>query len=142
MSQLLSNLLGGIMRIYAPANPPAVILTGTFSDDLHEFGILAAAILAAGAGLGVIHLGASLPAREVSYAAKRSGANVVLMSITGRDLELSKGQLASVRAGVPKPIEIWAAVNPPRSELQVEGIRLLKDFRDLEREIQRVGGRL
>ena len=141
MSQLLSNLLGGMMRIYAPATPPAVIMTGTFSDDLHEFGILAAAILAAGAGLGVVHLGPNLPAKEVSYAAKRSGANVVLMSITSRDLELRKEQLRSVRTAIPSQVEIWAGVNPASSELHVEGVRILKDFRDLEREIQRIGGR-
>src|SRR5678816_2318140 len=48
MSQLLGNLLGGIIRIYSPEHPAASILAATLSDDLHEFGILAAAILAAG----------------------------------------------------------------------------------------------
>ena len=82
VTQLMSSLLGGMLRIYAPQDPPAVIMTATLSDDLHEFGILAAAILAAGSGLGVIHLGANLPAREISYALKRSKADVVLISIT------------------------------------------------------------
>jgi hypothetical protein len=36
--------------------PRVAILTATLSDDLHEFGILAAAILAAGFGLGVVEL--------------------------------------------------------------------------------------
>jgi MerR family transcriptional regulator, light-induced transcriptional regulator len=141
VSQLLGNLLGGMIRIYAPENPPARLLTTTLSDDLHEFGILAAAILAAGAGLGVIHLGASLPAREVSYAAKRAGADVVLISVTAPlDRTLREHQLRALCAGLPPGVEVWVGVNPSSVELDVKRIRVLRDFPELEREIQRVGG--
>ncbi len=142
MSQLLSNLLGGIMRIYAPVNPPAVLMTATLSDDLHEFGILAAAILAAGAGLGVIHLGPNLPAKEIAYAAKRSRAGVVLLSITNaQDRTLREEQLKIVRAALPAQGDLWVGVNPPDTVLNVRGIRQLKDFSELETELQRIGGR-
>jgi methanogenic corrinoid protein MtbC1 len=142
MSQLLSNLLGGIMRTYAPAHPPAVVMTATLSDDLHEFGILAGAILAASAGLGVIHLGPSLPAKEVVYAAKRSGTDVVLLSITSpQDRMLRQEQLRSIRTGISKDTELWVGVNPATTSFNVNGIRVLNNFEELEREVQRIGGR-
>jgi DNA-binding transcriptional MerR regulator/methylmalonyl-CoA mutase cobalamin-binding subunit len=141
-SQLLRNLLGGMMRIYAPPHPSSTLLTATFSDDLHEFGILISAILAAGAGLGVLHLGANLPVKELSYATKRSGVDVVLVSITDfNDRMLREEQLRSLRASVPNNVEVWVGVNPPNTTLQFKGVRVLRNFEDLEREIQRVGGK-
>jgi MerR family transcriptional regulator, light-induced transcriptional regulator len=142
ISQLVSNLLGGIIRIYAPVHPPAVLMTTTLSDDLHEFGILAAAILAAGAGLGVVHLGPNLPVAEIVYAAKRSRADVVLLSVTNpQDRTLRQEQLRSIRRGLPKEKELWVGVNPPNTRFDVGEIRILGDFGELERQIQRIGGR-
>jgi len=137
MSQLLSNLLGSIMRTYAPSDPATVVMTATLSDDLHEFGILAAAILAAGAGLGVVHLGANLPAKEIVYATKRSRADIVLLSVTNpQDRMLREEQLRSIRAGVPRETAVWVGVNPSDTVLNVSGIRVLRDFSELERELQ------
>jgi DNA-binding transcriptional MerR regulator/methylmalonyl-CoA mutase cobalamin-binding subunit len=143
MSQLLSNLLGAIMRTYSPTDPPAVVMTATLDDDLHEFGILTAAILVAGAGLGIIHLGASLPVKEIVYAAKRSGANVVLLSVTNpQDQSRREEQLRSIRAAVPKETQVWVGINPASTVLSVKGILVLKNFIELERELQRIGGSL
>ena len=142
ISQLVSNLLGGIIRIYAPVHPPAVLMTTTLGDDLHEFGVLAAAILAAGAGLGVVHLGPNLPVDEIVYAAKRSRTDVVLLSVTNpQDRTLRQEQLRSIRKGLPKEKELWVGVNPPNTRFDVREIRILGDFGELEREIRRIGGR-
>jgi MerR family transcriptional regulator, light-induced transcriptional regulator len=142
LSQVLTALLGGLMRIYSPGNPPAVLMTATFSDDHHEFGLLAAAMLAAGAGLGVIHLGSNLPLKEIAYAARKSGADVVLLSITNpQDHTLREQQLRSLREGLANRVEIWAGVNPAGTDFQVKGVRLLRNFRNLEQELQRIGGR-
>ena len=146
LSQLLSNLLGGMLRLYTPISPPATVLTSALAGDLHGFGILAAAILTASAGLGVIHLGPNLPLEEVSYAAKRSGARVVLISLTGpNDLAERASQLASLRSRLPADTEFWVAVNPPElaAALKVKrkGIQWIRDFGELEHELKRIGGR-
>jgi len=142
VSQLLGSLVGGMLRVYAPEHPPATILTATLSDDLHEFGILAAAILAAGAGLGVTHLGPNVPVKEIVFAAKRSGADVVLLSLTNpQDRVLRAEQLRSVRALLPASIEVWAGMNPASVDLGVKGVQTLRDFLELERAIRRLGGR-
>ena len=140
MSQLLSNLLGSIMRTYATPNPAAVLLTATLSDDLHDFGILAAAILAAGVGFGVVHLGPSLPVKEIVYAAKRSNADVVLLSVTNvQDRMLREQQLRSIRSGISKQTALWVAVNPGHTVLNVNGVRILRSFAELELELHGMG---
>jgi DNA-binding transcriptional MerR regulator/methylmalonyl-CoA mutase cobalamin-binding subunit len=142
MTQLLGNLLAAMMRTYAPLDPPATILTATLSGDLHEFGVFAAAILAAGAGIGVVHLGADLPAGEIVYAVRRSRADVVLISVTNaQDRILREEQLRSIQKGTGSQTEIWVGLNPPNTVFDVKGIRFLKDFGDLERELLRIGGR-
>lgn len=143
LSQLLGNLLGGMIRTYAPERPAASVLTATLSDDLHEFGILIAAMLAAGAGLGIVHLGPNLPAVEVAYAAKRSAVNVVLLSLTNVvDAGIRNQQLRLLRSRLPANVELWAGVNPPQLEIESKDIRVLRDFKELEREYERLGGRL
>jgi DNA-binding transcriptional MerR regulator/methylmalonyl-CoA mutase cobalamin-binding subunit len=140
MSQLLSSLLSSIMRTYSTPNPAALVLTATLSDDLHDFGILAAAILAAGAGFGVVHLGPSLPAREIVYAVKRSNADVVLLSVTNaQDRMLREEQLRSIRSGIPRKTTLWVGVNPSDTVLNVNGILILRSFAEFERELHRIG---
>lgn len=146
LTQLLSNLLGGLIRVFSTDNPPVTILMATLSNDHHSFGLLAAAMLAAGAGIGVIHLGPNLPPEEIAYAAKRSLARVVLISVTGTpdEAELSR-QLELITGRIPADTELWLAVNPPELAAQVNVKRkrffVLKDFRELEQQLVRIGGR-
>jgi len=140
MSQLLSNLLSSIMRTYATADPAAVFMIATLSDDHHDFGILAAAILAAGMGFGVVHLGPNLPVKEIVYAAKRSNADVVLLSVTNaQDRILREQQLRSIRSGISQETALWVGVNPADTVLNVTGIRILRSFTELERELHGIG---
>jgi DNA-binding transcriptional MerR regulator len=145
LTQLLGNLLGGLFRLYTPSSPAATLLTATLAGDLHGFGILAAAMLAASAGLGVIHLGPNLPLEEVSYAAKRSRANAVLVSVTApEEFAGYASQLAALRTRLPADTELWVAVNPPELASAVKGrrkgIHWIRDFPELERELKRIGG--
>ena len=57
------------------------------------------------------------------------------------DRMLREEQLRSLRASVPNNVEVWVGVNPPNTTLQFKGVRVLRNFEDLEREIQRVGGK-
>lgn len=144
LSQLLTNLLGGMIRLYTPERPPATLLTSTLSGDQHNFGILAAAMLATGAGLGVIHLGPDLPIREISFAARRSRCDVVLISQTARpDRSSILRELKALRGALPSPTELWAAIGSaaPTRGILLDGVRILADFFQLEREVERIGGR-
>ena len=146
LTQLLGNLMVSMFRHYSTANPPATVVTATLAGDLHGFGILTSAMLAAIAGLGVVHLGPDLPLEELSYAAKRSGARVVLVSLTGaKDFSERASQLTSLRKRLPSDTELWVGVNPPelasRMQVKRKGILWIRDFGALEHELKRVGGR-
>jgi methanogenic corrinoid protein MtbC1 len=146
LTQLLTNLLGGMIRVYASERPPSSLLTATLSNDLHSFGVLAAAMLAAGSGLGVLHLGPNLPPEEIAYAAKRSLARVVLVSVTNaQDPADVSSQLDLIGTRILADTELWIGVNPPEAaaDLQVERkqVYILKDFMELEHQLKRIGGR-
>ena len=146
LTQLLGNLMGGLMRIYTPESPAATILLATFSGDLHAFGLLAAAMLASSAGLGIIHLGPSVPLEEISYAAKRSNAGVVLVSVTGSDhVEQRKEQIQILSRKLSRDTELWLGVNPPEIAPQLiskkSAVQVITDFASLDLHLQRVGGR-
>jgi len=143
MSQLLASLLGGMMRLYSSRQAGVRILMAALSGDYHQFGLQAAALLAAGVGSEVVHLGANLPAAEVIHAARKSHAGIVLLSITGpHDLLLVRAEVRSIRAALPTGVEVWVGLNPPTIELGVKGLVIVGDFQSLENELLRIGGKL
>ena len=64
LTALLTGLFASMLRLYSPSNPPAKILMATPENEHHGFGILAAAMLTAAGGLGVIYLGTNLPPKK------------------------------------------------------------------------------
>jgi hypothetical protein len=144
LSDLLGSLMGGILRTAAPASPAATLLSATFSGDLHSFGILAASALASIAGLKVVHLGANLPVAEISYAAKRTAALVVIVSVTYPENSRERlRETAALRRRLPETSELWVAANPETlaRSIEIEGVRAIRSFDEFEQEIRRVGGR-
>jgi DNA-binding transcriptional MerR regulator/methylmalonyl-CoA mutase cobalamin-binding subunit len=97
--QVLDWLLG---RYEAPADAPLMVAC-TPAGELHEFGAMLAAVVAADAGWRVLYLGPSLPAEEIAVAVDQSGASVVAVSVvdgededverSGRELEALRGEL-------------------------------------------------
>jgi MerR family transcriptional regulator, light-induced transcriptional regulator len=107
-SAILRSLLGTLTRMYASQTPTLRVLMTTPTGDMHEFGILAAALLAVGHGVGVIYLGPDLPATEILRAAEKTRANVVLLGMTRQ-----KGNLRGVREAarvaskLPRQQKLW-----------------------------------
>jgi MerR family transcriptional regulator, light-induced transcriptional regulator len=146
LSAALRNLLGALLRL-ASVNPGARRLVfATPSGDRHEFGILAAAMLAALGGLGVVYLGPDLPAAEIADAANLTEAEVVVLGLAFASSQ--PASLAEVRAlagQLPPSIELWlGGPLPPDIEQLVPrpALVLLKDFSALEAQLARVGSRL
>ena len=139
VSQILRNLLGGLMRLLRPSAPMMKMIMATPAGELHEFGILAGAMLASTAGVEPIYLGPNLPAREIATAAKRLKVPVVLLGITVCN-ESTFQEVESVAEGMPEDAELWLG-GAGASALTLTGKTtrtvLLQDLRGFENECRR-----
>ena len=144
-SALMRNLLGSLVRLYARENAPQKLLFVTPVGEDHEFGILAAAMLAAGGGLRTLYLGTSLPAREIVHAAGKSSANIVVCGVKGaQNSQAVLRELREVAATMPPAVELWVGGTESESVIQeIKAIStvFLPDFHAFEIELQRLGAR-
>ena len=98
VTSLLTGLFASMLRLYAPANPRAKVLMATPENEHHGFGILAAAMLTAAGGLGAIHLGTNLPARDIIQAARKTEANAILVGLCGAKPETAIPVLQEIQS--------------------------------------------
>jgi len=106
VSEMLRTLLGNMLRLFRPSNPAMKMVLATPAGESHEFGILAAAMLASLAGVEPVYLGPNLPAREIADAARATSAQVVALGITFL-LETTQEELRALAAAMPEGIELW-----------------------------------
>ncbi len=143
-TSLLSSLLGSFVRVHTPSDPPAKVLLSTPHNERHGFPALAAALLAAGGGLGVIYLGADLPAEEIITAARKSRTNAVLLSLSAVPNSETLGELRQIAHKLPRTVHLWLG-GPP--ELFVERLsidprwQIVDDFVALEQKLVALGAR-
>jgi DNA-binding transcriptional MerR regulator/methylmalonyl-CoA mutase cobalamin-binding subunit len=144
LSNLLSALLASMVRTYSSSNPPARVLLATPRNERHAFPNLAAAMLTAVSGLGVIYLGTDLPAADIVLAARKSDADVVLLSIGSPPGTDTLEELGQVAHKAPHSSSLWLG-GPPELRLEqvVAGSRwlVLQDFFALEHQLRALGAR-
>lgn len=144
LTNLLSALLASLVRTYSPSNPPARALLATPSNERHAFPTLAAAMLTAIGGLGVIYLGTDLPAADIVLAARKSEADIVLLSLSTTPGPETLEEINYMARKLPRSSALWLGGAP---ELHLEqataGSRwlVLHDFSALEHQLAALGGR-
>ena len=138
----LRSLLGGLVRIAGAEHAPRRLLFATPPGDRHEFGILAAAMLAAVARLGTVYLGPDLPAVEIVDAATRGGVHVVVLGVVyGADTPDVLRAIDDVAVQLPQDVELWIGGTRPSSAWPTRAMSL-PDFVSYEAQLARVGGRV
>jgi MerR family transcriptional regulator, light-induced transcriptional regulator len=139
VSQMLRTLLGSMMRLFRPSNPALKMVLATPAGESHEFGILAAAMLASLAGVEPVYLGPNLPAREIADAARGTSAKVVALSITFLS-ETTQEELKALAAAMPEGAELWVG-GAGSADLDLSNLGrktvLIKDLPALENECRR-----
>jgi len=137
VSAVMRNLLGTLIRLHAPSGTKPSMVFATPAGELHEFGILASAMLAAAAGRGVLYLGPNLPAAEIVSAAARVDARVVAIGLTPanhRDPVLEDVRWLARR--LPASTELWIGggngfkVSGRRGGAPVTWLKSLSAFED------------
>ena len=144
LSHLLSALLASMVRAYSPSNPPARVLFATPRNERHAFPNLAAAMLTAVGGLGVVYLGTDLPAADIVLAARKSAADVVLLSMATPPVPETLEEFTFIDRKLPRSTALWLGGSPELGlEQAVAGSRwlVLKDFLTLEHQLSALGAR-
>ncbi|HEX4486118.1 MAG TPA: B12-binding domain-containing protein, partial [Terriglobales bacterium] len=112
ISSILTGLLASFIRVHAASQPPAKVLFATTCNERHGFPNLAAAMLTAAGGLGVIHLGTDLPADEIVMAARKSGADAVLLSLSTTADDATLNELRQIARKTPRSVALWIGGSP------------------------------
>ncbi len=144
LTRHLSTVLASFVRAYSRSDPPAWILLATPRDERHEFPALAAALLTTSGGLGVIYLGADLPAAEIVLAARKTKADVVLLSLSIAPSRETQQELSHIDRKLPRSKALWlGGPASPRMEQATAGTRwlVLNDFAALEQQLGARGAR-
>lgn len=141
-SACVRSLLGGLIRLHRPASGAAKLLFTTPANEMHEFGILSAALLAMAQEFPVSYLGPNLPAREILSAAERSGAKVVVLGIMQMNATPSAcREIGLIASGLPVTTELWiggsGAITASRGVIRKK-LFILQDLPDFERQLLRL----
>lgn len=141
-SSILRNLLGGLVRLSTSSTPSQRILFATPAGEMHEFGILAAAMLAVARGFEALYLGSSLPALEIVAAAERTSPRAVVVGIKASEpTQATIEELRTIAAKLPKTAELWLGGSNVKKTLVSIGSAqtiALEDFSELEEHLARL----
>jgi methanogenic corrinoid protein MtbC1 len=141
-SSILRNLLGGLVRLTTSSTPSQRILFATPSGEMHEFGILAAAMLAVASGFEALYLGSSLPALEIVAAAERTSPLAVVVGIKANEpTQATIEELRLLAEKLPRTAEFWLGGSNVKKTLASFGnVRTfaLEDFSELEEHLARL----
>ncbi|MCX8072814.1 MAG: MerR family transcriptional regulator [Candidatus Binatia bacterium] len=142
LSAILRDLLAGILwnRRHAASEPR--ILLATPEGELHEFGLLLAALVLADSGFNVCYLGASVPAADLCSAAEQASVRAVGLSVVNAANRARAVQaieaLANLRKDAAK-IPLWIGgqdgAATVRSTDDAEHVVLIPDLRTLTQRV-------
>jgi DNA-binding transcriptional MerR regulator/methylmalonyl-CoA mutase cobalamin-binding subunit len=137
----LRNLLGSLVRLPRPgANAPRILIA-TPANELHEFGILCAAMLAAAQDFQVAYLGPDLPVQEILSATQKCAPQVVVLGITSANVTLElHHEMGKLAAGLPASTELWAGGSGASEvfrDVVRDGTFLIEDLEAFDRQLLR-----
>ena len=96
-------------------------------------------MLTAAKGLGAIHLGTNLPAREIVQAARRTGANAILLGVCGAKPDSVMAALREIKKGAGARNHLWIG---GVGDVQIAkaaadcGWLVLKNFHEFEHQLE------
>jgi len=143
-SAVVRSLLGSMAMAQSSERNGPLLLTTTPAGQRHEFGALAAAVVAASMGWRTVHLGADLPAEEIASVVRKKGARAVAISLVypGDDPRLGT-ELRKLRRLLPENVVVVvggrSADQYADTLNEIEAVRTdgLADFRRRLNEIRK-----
>jgi DNA-binding transcriptional MerR regulator/methylmalonyl-CoA mutase cobalamin-binding subunit len=126
---LLTRLVGPV----AGNDGRPVMVVATLSGERHEIGALMVAALGQAEGWRVVYLGPDLPADEVVDAARRTGAQLVALSLVYEEGEGLAARVARVRSGLPTDVDVVIGGPAATGLHPLTGVRELGSCSELRR---------
>jgi DNA-binding transcriptional MerR regulator len=104
---LLRSMLGSGLRMTAATASAPPIVFATPPGELHEMGLLIAAVTSLGAGGNPVYLGPNLPLEEIVRAVETRRAPALALSLVVRVGTDPGGALTALRERLDSEVEIW-----------------------------------
>jgi DNA-binding transcriptional MerR regulator len=145
-SEIVRSVVGSLLSASGQGNGARRLLFTTPPGELHELGILGAALLASAGGLGALYLGSDLPADNILSSASVAAVDVVVLGLgSSAAASSSVPTIVNLARHLPPHVELWVGGGAV-AELVLGQIgtrpRLLSTFADFERELVRLGASL
>lgn len=109
---------------------------------MHEFGILAAAMLAVAGGFEALYLGSNLPSLEIVAAAERTSPRAVVVAIKANEpTQATIEELRVLAAKLPTTVELWLGgshVKQTSASMGNARTIALEDFSEFEEHLARL----
>ncbi|HEX2961933.1 MAG TPA: MerR family transcriptional regulator [Ignavibacteriales bacterium] len=139
-SSVLAAFLKNLISRYKISPYAQSVITCTPKGQMHELGLLLAALVASSEGWNVIELGPNLPAEEIAGAAGSSNAKAVCLSIVYPDVEVLPGELKTLGKILKgKPIILGGrAVHYYKEIIDEEGFMLIEDFKGFRKVLSEI----
>ena len=141
----LRNVLGAMLRFYSRSNSEISLIFATPKEEFHEFGILAAAMIAAAGGLNVLYLGTNIPADEILHVLKQTSPKAVVLGWKAANgAEQSLVEIKKLSKTMPRRIELWIGgldSETVQKKLKNTSAVLIPDFQELEKHLSLLGWR-
>ena len=137
LSECVRNLLGGLLRRQTEAAVERMLFTTPVGEQ-HEFGILAAAMLAARRPFRVTYLGPNLPAAEIRFVAASMRIGVIVLGLMEGNATAAVREEIGWLAGELPGTEIWIG-GSGRSVAAGLGANVIpvEDMTEFERRLER-----
>ncbi len=139
LSSHLRSLLGAAMLPSAASVLGPRIVFATPPDELHELGLMMAALTALGAGADPIYLGAQLPHEELVAVSGQVDATAVALSVVSLEHAAARHYVQSVRASLDPARQVFLGGAGSERLTDVDGIVCLPQFERFEQRITLLG---
>lgn len=137
-SAVVRNLLATLGRMY-PRNPGGkVAVVTTPAGELHEFGALMAALLAAMHGYRTLYLGPNLPVEEIVCVTEEVSADLLLLSVVHAPTEQTTQALRDTAKKLAGKTTILVGGRAAHS-MDLGGMRLIHHLSELDMTLARIG---
>jgi len=143
VSAVLVGVMSSLVRLQTAPAGARRLLFACPAGERHEFGLLAAAILAGSAGFGAVYLGADVPPADIAAAASLADVEVAVVAVTGGQRTV-QARVPEIRRLLAPTIELWVGGRGPAPEDRSSGksrrVVRLASLEAFERQLARIAG--